>query len=212
MKIKSGQDNPNVATSGIIRMRTITNSRKGPHCFYLHSPGEKMKIEILQVDSSADVVVVERLAREIWPQHYNPIIGHAQVVYMLEKFQSARAITAQIESGCDYYLTNLDGKAVGYIGLIPELDKRRMMLSKIYVERSSRGQGVGRAMLDFVEARCKSHDLSTLWLTVNRFNEVTIKWYEHNGYMIADEVKKDIGGGFFMDDYLMEKPIRAFRG
>jgi diamine N-acetyltransferase len=171
-----------------------------------------MKIEILQVDSPADVVEVERLARGIWPQHYNPIIGHAQVAYMLEKFQSADAITAQIASGCDYYLTKLDGKAVGYIGLIPELDKRRMMLSKIYVERSSRGQGVGRAMLDFVEAQCRSHDLSTLWLTVNRFNEVTIKWYEHNGYMIAGEVKKDIGGGFFMDDYLMEKPIRAIRG
>ena len=31
--------------------------------------------------------------------------------------------------------------------------------------------------------------------------------YKHRGFIIVDKVKKDIGGGFFMDDYLMEKSI-----
>ena len=29
--------------------------------------------------------------------------------------------------------------------------------------------------------------------------------YERRGFNTIDEVKKDIGGGFYMDDYIMEK-------
>ena len=49
--------------------------------------------------------------------------------------------------------------------------------------------------------------LSSLWLTVNRYNTHTISWYKYHGFEIIDEVKKDIGEGFFMDDYIIEKSI-----
>lgn len=126
---------------------------------------------------------------------------------MLATIQSARAIAAQIESGWEYYLAGREGDAIGYLGLVPEVDKGRMMLSKIYVKASSRGQGVGRVLLDFVETRSKSHGITVLWLTVNRFNSGPIQWYQHHGFRIVDAVKKDIGGGFFMDDHIMEKTI-----
>jgi hypothetical protein len=62
-------------------------------------------------------------------------------------------------------------------------------------------------MLDFVESECKQRNLNTIWLTVNRFNHGPVEWYSRNGFETVDEVKKDIGGGFFMDDYIMEKKI-----
>lgn len=62
-------------------------------------------------------------------------------------------------------------------------------------------------MLDFIEARCKTSGFVTLWLTVNRFNNGPIEWYKRHGFVIVDEVKKDIGQGFFMDDFILEKRI-----
>jgi len=46
---------------------------------------------------------------------------------------------------------------------------------------------------------------SSIWLTVNKFNDDTLAWYKRRGFMAVGNVKKDIGDGFFMDDYLMEK-------
>ena len=167
-----------------------------------------MTVEIIQVSTPDEIAVVESLAQEIWPQHFTPIIGASQVIYMLEKFQSSEAILSQINSGWEYYLVKVDNEMVGYSGLVPDIGTKRLMLSKIYVKKSARGKGVGKSILDFVEQKCKVEGLSTLWLTVNRFNNGPISWYEDRGFVTIDEVKKDIGGGFIMDDYVMERKIK----
>ena len=49
----------------------------------------------------------------------------------------------------------------------------------------------------------------TLWLTVNRHNEGFIDFYHRVGFHIACPMVQDIGDGFVMDDYKMEKDIFA---
>jgi len=44
-------------------------------------------------------------------------------------------------------------------------------------------------------------------LGVNRFNEKAIRAYRRNGFAIREELKTDIGGGFVMDDFIMEKGL-----
>jgi GNAT superfamily N-acetyltransferase len=166
-----------------------------------------MTVNITRVSTPDDMAAVARLAQEIWPQHFTPIIGKAQVDYMLEQFQSAGAVLSQIGSGWEYYLAVFDHETVAYAGLVPEVDSKRMMLSKIYVKESARGKGVGRSIMDFVERKCRDEGFNLIWLTVNRFNSGPISWYRHRGFVTVDEVKKDIGGGFVMDDYIMEKVI-----
>jgi hypothetical protein len=61
--------------------------------------------EIVRVKSDEALGRVAELARETWMRHYTPIIGAAQVEYMLEKFQSAPAIAKQIAEGFEYYLS-----------------------------------------------------------------------------------------------------------
>ena len=126
---------------------------------------------------------------------------------MLGKFQSAEAVSSQIETGWEYYLASLDGVPVGYTGLVPDIESKRLMLSKIYVRESARGKGVGNSLIDYAEQKCRNEGFETLWLTVNRFNKNPIAWYKQHGFSTVDEVKKDIGRGFFMDDYIMEKRI-----
>jgi GNAT superfamily N-acetyltransferase len=169
-------------------------------------------VEIIEVSTNAAIGQVAALAGDIWREHFTPIIGGDQVEYMLAKFQSADAVAQQIAAGAEYYLVKVQSEWVGYIGLVPERASGRMMLSKIYLQDSARGKGLGKQMLDYVAAKCLADGFTCIWLTVNRLNAGPIAWYKHCGFAVVDEVKKDIGGGFFMDDYVMEKRLGIKKG
>ncbi len=166
-----------------------------------------MPVKILKVKTDDDIKIVASLARKIWTEHFTPIITKAQVEYMLANFQSVEAIKSQISSNWEYYLAQVENEPLGYAGIIPEPENSKMMLSKIYIRSSVRGKGLGKSILDYVEEKCAMDKITTLWLTVNKFNTDTVSWYKRRGFNITDEVKKDIGSGFFMDDYIMEKKI-----
>ena len=51
--------------------------------------------------------------------------------------------------------------------------------------------------------------LAALYLTVNKHNELGIRAYRAKGFETIDAVETDIGEGFVMDDYIMEKPARG---
>lgn len=166
-----------------------------------------MAVSIEKVITDDKIEIVVTLAREIWTQHFTPIIGAPQVEYMLMRFQSHAAIKDQIADGWEYYLMGVGKEWAGYTGLVPDLKNGRMMLSKFYLKDSVRGTGAGKETLKYIEDKCISDGITTLWLTVNRFNHGPISWYKKRGFKVVDEVKQDIGGGFFMDDYVMEKEI-----
>ncbi|MDT8391299.1 MAG: GNAT family N-acetyltransferase [Lentisphaeria bacterium] len=162
---------------------------------------------ITPVTSKDEIAAVAALAHEIWNQHFTPIIGEAQVSYMLDKFQSAVAITRQIADGAEYYQITCGKHAAGYFCLVPEADAGTLLISKLYVRRADRGRGLGRQALTFVQRRARELGLSKLRLTVNRHNARSIDWYRHVGFKITGTQKKDIGDGFVMDDFLMEKAV-----
>lgn len=151
--------------------------------------------------------IVESLAYSIWREHYTPIIGSQQVEYMLEKFQSKEAILDQIEKqGHLYYLLeDKDSDWVGYVAVIPK--DKELFLSKLYINTANRGKGYGRYALDFIETIARDKGLSKISLTVNKNNAHSIKIYEKLGFMISDSLVTDIGNGFVMDDYKMEKTV-----
>ena len=159
-----------------------------------------------RVASPDQIAAVAALARETWTQHYVPIIGAAQVEYMLAKFQSAEAIARQIAAeGYEYYLA----PGAGYLALVPDPAKKSLLLSKIYVKASARGTGLGRALAEFAERRCCELGCNELWLTVNRNNAGSIAFYERLGFRKTQTLVTDIGGGFVMDDWRMAKTLRA---
>lgn len=164
-------------------------------------------MEIIPVKKQADIQHLADLAHEIWWQHFPPIIGEAQVEYMVKKFQSLEAISHQIAEGWEYFMVQQDGQGLGYAGLVREQQDTRVQLSKLYVLKSARGKGVGHELLAFIEQKYGGENFHTLWLTVNRFNSDPIKWYKRRGFKVIDEVKMDIGNGFIMDDYIMEKQL-----
>jgi len=164
-------------------------------------------ISIGKVNTAEQIADVARLAREIWQEHYVPITGRAQVDYMLDKFQGEQAIAAQLADACEYYVV-LDGeRSVGYVAVVPDRAEASLMISKIYVRKSERGRGLGRKMLEFVERLCRQRHIKSIWLTVNKHNAHSIAWYGRMGFRNAGPTVQDIGGGFVMDDYRMEKTL-----
>ncbi|MDQ2070787.1 GNAT family N-acetyltransferase [Natronospira bacteriovora] len=163
--------------------------------------------DILAVNTPEQIADTARLARRIWREHYEPIIGQEQVAYMLERFQSEAAIAEQIAQGQEYYLAVSESGSSGYLAVIPEASERSLKISKIYVRRSERGSGVGRQLLALAEQRARELGLERLWLTVNVNNTGSIAWYEATGFVNTGPVVQDIGGGFIMDDYRFEKAL-----
>lgn len=163
--------------------------------------------EMVAVKRLSDIDVVAGLARATWMRHYTPIIGAAQVAYMLEKFQSAAAITAQIAGGYAYYLVSDEGQQVGYFALVPNADEGSMMLSKIYILPERQGRGLGQKVVAFAERQCVEQGLRRLWLTVNKNNVSSIAFYTRMGFATEASVVNDIGSGFAMDDFVMAKRL-----
>ena len=149
-----------------------------------------------------DLTAIANLADIIWREHYTPIIGPEQVEYMLHKFQSVEAMSQQLSEGMSYYSLWLDDLLIGYLSFYTKGDV--LFLSKIYVLSQLRGQGIGQQAMEFVKQQAQSKGLERIQLTVNKYNTGSITAYERMGYKKTEEVVMDIGGGFVMDDYVME--------
>jgi len=165
-------------------------------------------INIIPVKTDKEIFDVATLANEIWHQHFIPIIGEAQVEYMVDKFQSYPAISKQIhEDGYEYFRIYLGDIFAGYTGVHAEEDA--LFLSKLYIKENCRGNRLATHALNYLIQICKERGLKKIWLTCNKYNNNTLAVYNHLGFKITDEQVADIGNGFVMDDYILTYVIEA---
>ena len=87
------------------------------------------------------------------------------------------------------------------------VDEDALFLSKLYLLQPYRGRALSSRALDFLISVAQQEGCRKIWLTVNRYNDHTIEVYKHWGFTVAREQCADIGNGFVMDDYVMEKAI-----
>lgn len=142
------------------------------------------------------------MAKGIWHEYYESILGLDQVNYMVSHFQNFEAMQKQVQQeGYQYYLLLLDDKPCGYAAWT--VSATSLFLSKLYLQKWARGQGVASAVINHVKQESNNHG-HVVWLTVNRYNEHTIDIYKKKGFVVIREEKNSIGDGYFMDDYIMQ--------
>lgn len=164
------------------------------------------KPDLVPVETEEQLKKVALLAEEIWHEHYDSIIGCEQVNYMLEQFQSPAKMKIQIEEkGYQYYLLSTMGGDAGYFAF--RLEEKAIFLSKIYLVKKYRGRNYARKVIEFLEQLCREDQLEKIWLTVNRNNSNSIAAYEKLDFMKAGSQVADIGAGYVMDDFIMEKKL-----
>jgi ribosomal protein S18 acetylase RimI-like enzyme len=165
-----------------------------------------MDLYLKQAKTQEDAASLARLASAIWTEYYAAIITTEQIDYMLGKFQSEAAILDQIRNqALDYFLMQANGGDVGYLAVKEEAGQ--LFLSKFYVLKEQRGQGYASQAMAFLEKLCRSRGLRSIWLTVNRYNASSIAIYEKKGFVKVRTQVADIGNGYVMDDYIMEKNL-----
>ena len=169
-----------------------------------------MKVAFMPVESSEDRARLAALADEIWHEYWPALIGEAQTDYMVDQFQSLEAIERDMrESAYEYWLLRADedGRTVGYTGGHVEPETNRFFISKIYLRAEERGHGFASQTIRFYEELARARQLDALYLTVNKRNDLAIRAYVGKGFETIDSVETDIGDGFIMDDYIMEKRV-----
>lgn len=146
------------------------------------------------------------LANKIWHECFTAILSPQQIDYMVEKFQSEKAIADQLNhQDYRYFLLSQNDSFVGYTGMKAENGK--LFLSKLYLLQEERKKGYSNQVFDFLEQICKTENLSTIWLTVNRYNQRAISVYQKRGFAVVRKQVTDIGNGYVMDDFVMEKSL-----
>lgn len=162
---------------------------------------------MIHLPAASDRAMLARLsalAHIIWHEHYVPIIGRAQVEYMLAAGYSVDTLLEAQADGTCFTLAVLDGADSGYAGLTRDTcDPDIAWLDKLYVHADARGCGLGRALVAHAAQQATAMGARELWLRVNRHNAGSIAAYEQLGFTVDRADIKDIGHGYVMDDYLM---------
>lgn len=176
-----------------------------------------MAVTFKPVETTEDQQLLAELAAQIWFEYWPEHIGRAQTEYMVEQFQSFDAITRDMaEHGYEYwFICAQDGddpdaeRIVGYTGGHPEPETDRYFISKIYLKSDERGKHYASRVFEFYTQLCIERGFSAMYLTVNKYNELAIRAYAGKGFETIDSVETDIGEGFIMDDFVMQKTVTA---
>jgi GNAT superfamily N-acetyltransferase len=168
-----------------------------------------MNEPVIRRASMDELPLISELAGRIWRAHYPAILKPAQIEYMLGWMYDVAQLHKDAERGVVYELVVVDGRAVGFCGYEPFPQDRCVKLHKLYLEVEQHGHGLGSLLLRHVEDETRRRGLAKVVLGVNRFNAKAIRAYQRNGYAIREELKTDIGQGYVMDDYIMEKQVQT---
>ena len=158
--------------------------------------------------AAADVEGLAALAREIWYAHYSAIISVAQIEYMLRQRYNSDVVLAELlRDGVWWDKLMVAGGMAGFASYFQSGVPGEMKLDKLYVHPRLQRRGHGGMMIARAGEIARSRGCSRLVLAVNKNNRSAIAAYLKHGFRIVNSVTKDIGGGFVMDDYIMEKPV-----
>ena len=165
------------------------------------------KVEILPLEPG-EVERISALAAEIWRRHYPGIISAAQIEYMLKQRYDPQVIRAELERDNLWWDTlRVGAQITAFASYFLNVQPAEMKLDKLYVHPDRQRKGYGAMLIEHVCWRARERGCSRLVLAVNKNNRSAIDAYRKHGFQVSETVIKDIGGGFVMDDYIMEKAL-----
>ncbi|HYK56227.1 MAG TPA: GNAT family N-acetyltransferase [Flavisolibacter sp.] len=173
--------------------------------FYACSIFQKKMMLTIRSASAADVPLIRELAEQIWPQTYAPILPAEQIKYMMDLIYSKASLRQQMEEQHQFLILTDAETPLGFASY-NEIKPCLFKLQKIYVLPREQGRGLGRFIIDYIIKQIKLAGATALQLNVNRHNKAK-DFYERSGFKVIRTEDIDIGNGYFMNDYVMEKKL-----
>ncbi|MGC5746617.1 GNAT family N-acetyltransferase [Chryseobacterium sp. NFX27] len=160
----------------------------------------------LTAATEKDIPLIQDLARRSWKNAYAEILSDEQMEYMLSEMYSEAEIGSHLQNPDYHYYLIQDENSnsyEGFIGYQHHYEEGTTKLHRIYLVPESKGKGFGKKALQFLNSKASENGDRRIILNVNKHNAAR-NFYESQGYKVYDEGIFDIGGGYVMDDYLME--------
>ncbi|MDR0932367.1 MAG: GNAT family N-acetyltransferase [Victivallales bacterium] len=156
--------------------------------------------------SKEELPIVVDLAERIWPQVYHKFLSDGQIRYMLKMLYDLPVLKKEYAAGTRFDLVFDGGEPIGFAsyGPCPVHPHFCAKLHKLYLDTKYHGRGIGTMVLCHIIKETRDREYRVLHLNVNKKNQTAIQAYERNGFHKIEESVTDIGGGFIMDDYIME--------
>ncbi len=155
-----------------------------------------------------ELPIIADLARRIWPKTYESILDDGQIAYMLKMMYDSPVLKKEYAEGVRFDLIFDGGKPVGFSSYGPyKAEPPEAKLHKLYLDPAYHGRGIGTLALIHVIEEVRRKGYRFLRLNVNRNNAAAIRAYERNGFRKLESAVVDIGHGFVMDDFVMQKEL-----
>lgn len=152
-----------------------------------------------------DIPLIRDMSLKVWPQTYATILSPDQIEYMLGQMYSEASLAGQMKEKHEFIIVN-DGKQPVGFASFSLLEPGIYKLHKIYILPSLQGKGAGKFVIGEIVKAMARKGGRALQLNVNRNNKAK-DFYQKLGFNIIREEDIDIGNGYFMNDYVMEKKI-----
>lgn len=164
-------------------------------------------MEIIEA-TTEEIHIIQSLSDIVWPHTFKDMLSSEQIRYMMDMMYSTESLTKQMEDGCHYLLVKSGDEYLGYMSYENNCQgKHWTKVHKIYLLPSTQGTGLGHKLIDMaVDIASKNND-SELSLNVNRDNTKAINFYKRMGFEVVHSEDNDIGCGFLMTDYVMNKKL-----
>ncbi len=165
-----------------------------------------LKVDIRPI-TPPDVPAIAALAREIWQATYPGIITQEQIDFMLEQRYGHERLYDDLEDLQQMARPGLPrwSPRVGFA--FSEIYKGEFKLDKLYIHPDVQRRGVGGQLIAHVAERAKKAGYPCVILQVNKRNVNAINSYQKYGFVVREVTVDDIGHGYVMDDYVMEKKL-----
>jgi len=156
---------------------------------------------------TADIPLIQELTDKIWRPTYQHILTPEQIDYMIDLMYSSASLSRQMDELHHHFILLYEGaKAIGFAAYSTTDIAGIYKLHKIYLDGSYQGRGVGKFLINAVIDRVKAQQAHILELDVNRHNKARY-FYEKQGFIVVKEKDTDIGKGYLMNDYVMQKTL-----
>ncbi len=152
-----------------------------------------------------DIPAVQEIVQITWPATYLKIIGQEQLDYMLQLFYSTEALLHQMKQGHKFIIAKQGNLILAFAAYNQE-EEKVWKLQKLYALPNTQGKGIGKMLVDYIIHDLKNNHAVWLKLNVNRHNSAKI-FYEKLGFKVVSEEDIEIGNGYFMNDYVMQKNV-----
>lgn len=153
-----------------------------------------------------DIRSIQNLALVTFPATYSSIISAEQIDFMMDMMYSETVLRRELEGGVTFLTLLADGTPAGFVSFGKQDDEGLFHLHKIYLLPEYQGLGYGREMFLKAEHEMRAQGAKAFELNVNRHNKA-LDFYKKMGMSIDRSGDFDIGGGFYMNDYIMRKEL-----